>query len=447
MNVSLEKVGEIHGKVEGSAQVKGSTGGMKVLYTDSYAIALANGFEGTVEQWLESLKGEKGDPGAPGKDGEPGQPGKDGAPGAKGEKGDKGDTGATGATGATGKDGASVTHSWNGTVLTMTSASGTSSVDLKGDPGEPGQPGKDGEPGKDGTMSFEELTDEQKATLVGERGNCVLNITTTPSSYTTTTGGFKPTYRVALSNVLSQSKAEEVLVGDTVLQSYYTYPVGYVDSSYVYLGTRVSIRGAQGAKGNTGSTGAAGADGYTPVRGTDYWTPEDIATIEGYIDAQVSQSGGGGGIFTEDTEYPGCFYRMVDGEKEWLNPPMVDNVAYPTVERDNGRRVWVGVLNYGAISTPARCGVTFENIGYNEETWENDFYNNCIILDAYPYWSNGWDFYPHTHPEITDDEFTYAIPLIEDIGSDHIINILSNNLDGVYRNECTFYCKIRFTYY
>jgi hypothetical protein len=36
---------------------------MKVLHTDSYAIAVANGFVGTVDEWLESLKGPKGDTG------------------------------------------------------------------------------------------------------------------------------------------------------------------------------------------------------------------------------------------------------------------------------------------------------------------------------------------------------------------------------------------------
>lgn len=35
-----------------------------------------------------------------------------------------------------GKDGVSVSHSWNGTTLTITSASGTSSANLKGDPGD-----------------------------------------------------------------------------------------------------------------------------------------------------------------------------------------------------------------------------------------------------------------------------------------------------------------------
>ena len=50
-------------------------------------------------------------------------------PAITGEKGDKGDQGS---------DGVSVTHSWNGTVLSVTSASGTSSADLKGEKGDTG---------------------------------------------------------------------------------------------------------------------------------------------------------------------------------------------------------------------------------------------------------------------------------------------------------------------
>ncbi len=42
-----------------------------------------------------------------------------------------------------GADGISATHSWNGTVLTVTSASGTSSADLKGEKGDVGPAGKD----------------------------------------------------------------------------------------------------------------------------------------------------------------------------------------------------------------------------------------------------------------------------------------------------------------
>lgn len=51
----------------------------------------------------------------------------------------KGDPGAPGAPGEKGEDGTSATHSWNGTVLTVTSASGTSSADLKGPAGADGK--------------------------------------------------------------------------------------------------------------------------------------------------------------------------------------------------------------------------------------------------------------------------------------------------------------------
>lgn len=42
----------------------------------------------------------------------------------------------------------------------------------------------------------------------------------------------------------------------------------------------------------------------------------------------------------ESAEYPGCYYRMVDGEKEWFNPPMVYSYGYRTTERHNGKAVY-----------------------------------------------------------------------------------------------------------
>lgn len=62
-----------------------------------------------------------------------------------------------GADGQPGKDGISATHSWNGTILTVTSESGTSSADLKGekgDTGEPGQKGDKGDPGEKGEQGI-----------------------------------------------------------------------------------------------------------------------------------------------------------------------------------------------------------------------------------------------------------------------------------------------------
>ena len=53
----------------------------------------------------------------------------------------KGKDGTDGTDGEDGTDGVSCTHSWNGTTLTVHSASGTSSANLKGAKGEPGKDG------------------------------------------------------------------------------------------------------------------------------------------------------------------------------------------------------------------------------------------------------------------------------------------------------------------
>lgn len=78
----------------------------------AYELAKKNGFAGTEAEWLESLKGA---------------------------------------------DGTSVTHEWNGTTLTVTSKSGTSFADLKGEKGEP--------------FTYSDFTAEQLAALKGEKGD------------------------------------------------------------------------------------------------------------------------------------------------------------------------------------------------------------------------------------------------------------------------------------
>lgn len=60
-----------------------------------------------------------------------------------------------GTKGAAGANGVSCTHSWNGTTLTVTSASGTSSANLKGDTGEQGPRGEKGDTGASGKSAFE----------------------------------------------------------------------------------------------------------------------------------------------------------------------------------------------------------------------------------------------------------------------------------------------------
>ena len=67
-----------------------------------------------------------------------------------------------------GKDGISATHEWNGTVLTVTSASGTSSADLKGEKGDRGEQGPQGVKGDTYNLTDNDKTEiaEQVAEMV-----------------------------------------------------------------------------------------------------------------------------------------------------------------------------------------------------------------------------------------------------------------------------------------
>lgn len=189
----------------------------------AYAIAVRNGFVGTEEEWLASLKGDpgergeqgiqgakgdtgatgpkgdkgeqgergpqgeqgvkgdtgakgdKGDPGADGQPGAKGDKGDKGDTGAKGDKGDKGDTGATGVAGAKGDDGfsptVSVTDITGGHRVAITDASGSHTFDVM-----------DGDAGSQGTMDYTDLTNKPSINNVTLSGNKSLSDLGIPST-------------------------------------------------------------------------------------------------------------------------------------------------------------------------------------------------------------------------------------------------------------------------
>lgn len=80
----------------------------------------------------------------------------------------------------------------------------------------------------------------------GTRGTGILNITGGLAAYTTAVNGLTPAYRILLSRVKTDSKVNDVLVGDTIRYSTFIYPIIYVDDTYAYCSARTSIQGSAG---------------------------------------------------------------------------------------------------------------------------------------------------------------------------------------------------------
>ncbi len=104
-------------------------------------------------------------------------------------------------TGPAGVDGVSCTHSWNGSVLTVTSASGTSSAVLRGPQGIQGIQGETGPKGETGAQGIQGETgatgpqgpkgdagnDGADATITG--GTATVDSSTGTPSVSVTLGG------------------------------------------------------------------------------------------------------------------------------------------------------------------------------------------------------------------------------------------------------------------
>ena len=162
-----------------------SNGELVITYSDGTSTTLGV---------VVGAKGQDGQDGANGKDGVNGSDGNDGVGISSASINDSGElvivltdetslnlgvvvgkdgtNGVDGTNGSDGQDGVSVTHSWSGTTLTISSASGTSSSDLKGEKGDKGDTGTAGAQGEKGDpFTYEDFTVEQLASLKGEKGD------------------------------------------------------------------------------------------------------------------------------------------------------------------------------------------------------------------------------------------------------------------------------------
>ena len=159
-----------------------------------------------------------------------------------------------------GLDGTPCTHEWDGTTLIVTSASGTTSADLKGKTGDKGEPGYtpqknvdyfDGKDGKDGYTPIKDVDyfDGKGVTVVDVKESTDMG----GANIVTFSDGSKLTVRNGEKGADGTMSFEEL-----------------TDEQKASL---------KGADGYTPRKGVDYNDGYTPVRGVDYWTASDKAQM------------------------------------------------------------------------------------------------------------------------------------------------------------------------
>ena len=208
----------------------------------AFDVAVAEGFKGTEAEWLASLVGPKGDEGK---------------------------------QGPAGKDG------------------------IQGPQGEVGPQGPQGEPGKDGSITFEELTEEQKETLRGPQG-------------------------------IQGPKGEPGKDGADGAQG----PKGDKGDPFTYedftVNQLAALVGPQGIQGEPGPQGPKGEDGQPGVQGEQ--GPQGIQGEPG--------KDGANGVYV-GTEEP------VDSEAlVWINPDGESSAEIATVEYVNNAVAAIDLTGY-----------------------------------------------------------------------------------------------------
>ena len=225
----------------------------------AYQIAVDNGYPGTEQAWLASLKGDKGDTGEPGAAGEKGEPGEKGDTGAAGKDGRDGTDGTAGRDGANGASAyeIAVQHGYSGSETAwLESLNGADGA--KGDTGAAGAKGEKGDTGATGAKGEKGDKGDPGATGVAGKDGAA----------------GKSAYQIAVAS-------------------------GFDGTEQAWL---ASLKGEKGDKGDTGAAGAKGEKGDPGKDGTDVdltpyakktdlisYLPKSGGMMSGDIDMQTSK--------------------------------------------------------------------------------------------------------------------------------------------------------------
>ena len=311
-----------------------------------------------------------------------------------------GKDGQRGEDGTDGVDGVSATHSWNGTILTVTSASGTSSVDLKGEKGDKGDGFKiertfnsvvamnagfysDGVPlhgfvlietgnvnDEDnaklfvkGVAQYHYLTDLSGAQgIKGEDGNDGKDGRGISSIAKTATNGLIDTYTITYTdktqstfNVVNGEKGTD---GKSVGISsiYETAENGGTNIITFTDGKSISIK--NGLKGEDGNPGKDGQDGYTPIKGVDYFDGKVGDKGDPGVDGKTAYE------FAKDGGYTGTEeeFSAKLAEQFYVSPEMYKNLTDAVDKKLDANGVYTHSSESGEdVSLSLSNGVVLES--------------------------------------------------------------------------------------
>ena len=174
-------------------------------------------------------------------------------------------------------------------------------------------------------------------------------------------------------------------------------------------------QGSAGKDGTNGKDGAAGKDGKTPVRGTDYWTPEDKAEVINSVLASIQ----------------GTFWGEVDANNNIILSGVLAGGTYTIKYEDaEGGMTSIGTLKIGS------GGVSGGETDEPTTNYTNLFDPDAATLNARYSVSSGTMSSSGTGMVLTD-----FIPVTIAAGETKILRIRGASFTGT--NSATFYFKTK----
>lgn len=135
-------------------------------------------------------------------------------------------------------------------------------------------------------------------------------------------------------------------------------------------------------------------------------------------------------LYENSTNFPGCYAKTVDGEDEWVNPPMVLNAVQRTTKRFNGYPVYAVAIKVPNLAA-AGGSVAFEL---------RSITHVVSITATYYMNEDGEETGVYPNPWI-DADGVYATVRIRD---KNVLEIKSGNMQIDY-SKCSAVCVIEAT--